>query len=143
MSDPTLELVRARRAEIGRIRESLDAEERDLEITERTLMRLAVKTTMTSSGTKSGVDQDHKAKPVLNLEPPAQLSSQKSLITTALQNAPEAWFESSDQLHAFIASVFNVEIPKSSFLPYLSDLKKREVIVRDGQRIALKDRVRR
>ncbi len=129
MSTDTLLLVRNRRAELAKQREALETEDAELAVTERTLVRLAG---IRPSG-PNGAAKPHGPKL-------PQPTSQKGLIVATLKTAVRAWFETGEALRKAVQDVHGVDIGKSSFQPYLSELKKTGVIVRDGQRVALAER---
>ena len=72
----------------------------------------------------------------------ANTASQKSLIVATLKTSDNVWFETGDELHKAVKRVHGIDINKNSFLPYLSGLKADGIIVREGQRIALADRLK-
>jgi hypothetical protein len=149
MSNSDLDLVRARRAEIAKLRTQLDAEDADLDVTERTLARLqaskppstaaheheeAIKAQPLEARTVRYRRRLRRAKPQL---------SQRDMITGTLRVQPEIWVKDSATLQQRIKEIHGVEIPKTSLYPYLSDLKGEGTIVRNADGgIALAERIR-
>jgi hypothetical protein len=127
MSDNPLDMVRGRREEISRTILELQAEDKDLEITERTLLRLnaIIKPIPTTIG---GDNQQGTI-------------SKKALVIKALRDSPNIWFDNPDSLHAYINNTYKVEIPSGSYPTYLSRLKTEGLISRIGLKIALTERV--
>ncbi|MEI9931388.1 MAG: hypothetical protein WDM89_12810 [Rhizomicrobium sp.] len=132
MSDSDIKLVRARREQIAKERAALDAEDADLDITERTLSRLAAATTLQERGS---------TRPVL-VRLPKHTPSHKDMVLGTLKASPTVWIASADALQKQISQIHKVFIGKSSLFPYLSELKTKGVIVRgkNGE-IALAERV--
>ena len=132
MSDSDLALVRARRAAISREIEELQEEDDDLEVTERVLARLqAAKAKANGNGAHVG--------------PPAPLAtrtmSQPEYVLGTLRAAENPWIESAVALQNMVRKVHGVDIPTNSFHPIISNLTKRGVVLRDGPRIALAERI--
>lgn len=123
MTQETLDMVRLRRKQISNEIADLKKEDEDLQVTERTLVRLAASMPQSS-------------------EPGAAApTSQKDMVVSTLRTSAEPWFESSTALHDAVRKIHGVDIKKGSFLPYLSDLKAKGVIARDDTgRIALASR---
>jgi hypothetical protein len=126
MSDPNLATVRARRAELAKLRRAIDDEDSELEIAERALTRLAA----------SRPESINFSRP---MSPPA---TQRELIEAVLKVSPDPWIESPAALRAEIERTHGVKIKPTSFQPLLSTLKKEGVIARDRLKIALADRIR-
>src|SRR2546430_4209675 len=130
MSDSDIQLVRERRAEIAKLRESLDQEDTDLAITEKTLVRLqAARSSVKPNGNGA------------SLFKPKGAISQGDMILGALRGSAKLWLDGSGELHDLIRSIHGVEINKNSFYPLISDLAKRGLVAKDGPRLALASRV--
>jgi len=134
MSDPSLATVRARRVELAKLRAAIDDEDKELEVAERALTRLAA-----SKGDLSHSQPEPARLPGLPGRPPA---THKELVTAVLRVSPEPWLSSPAELRAEIERTHGVNIKPTSFQPLISDLKKKGVVVRDRQRIALAERIR-
>lgn len=132
--EPNLSTVRARRAQINKLRKALDTEDHELEIAEAVLTRLAahhnvdiVPSIPQSNGTTTAIQQ-----PV----------TQRDLVIATLRTLSDPWIDSSANLLTEINSVHGASIKPSSLLPLLTALKNEGVIRRDGaNRIALAERV--
>lgn len=120
-----LAVVRAQREEIARKMAALQAEDAELAIAERVIARLA------PTETYSDRQEVRSGQPVRHID----------LVVQTLATMPQRWARDWSHLQGSIRSLFNVEIPKSSLQPYLSNLKNDGIVVRDGPRIALKSRV--
>jgi hypothetical protein len=129
MANPNITTVRARRQEIAKLRQSIDEEDKELEVTERTLMRLA----SSKPAPQPMVDE---VKPT-----PRGPISQADLVISTLEGTSKPWLDSPAALHAEIKRLHGVDIKKSSFQPVISQLKAKKIIVRDGTKIALASRV--
>lgn len=122
----TLAKIRARRAEIDRQIEALSAEVADLHVAERVVARFEA---------VSGPSQSAEG---------AKASSQPrhvDLIVATLKASPASWFVDWAALQRAIKELHDVDIPKSSLQPYLSNLKSAGIVVRNGPNIALRERV--
>ena len=67
--------------------------------------------------------------------------SQPELILATLRASADPWFESSAALHDEVLRIHGVDIKNNSLHPLLSGLKNEGLILRDGQRITLAERV--
>ena len=101
MSENVLDVVRRRRKQIAEAIIDLQEEDEELEVTERTLVRL-------SASRPRAVDSAATAP-----------TSHKEMIVSVLRTAAEPWFESSSALHEAVKAIHGVDIKKGSFLPYL------------------------
>lgn len=140
----SLARVRARRAEIarrlnaiGKETTDLRAEDSELAVTERTLVRL-----------------EGDGQTILDLVPVSpdpmankftgEKPSIKQLIIRTLKAAPNAWMDDSGAVWASIVREYGVAINKNSFYPQMHSLVTDDkVVVRDGRRIALAERLSR
>lgn len=133
-SGPTLDDVKARRAQIAAMRSALEAEDHELQIAERVLMRLARKTLAIA--------------PRL---PDEQISSQQigddgaasgtveELIIRTLRLSAVAWLTSAE-VKGDVDRMRGREVPMGTIGPVLTELKNKNIIVRDGNRVALSER---
>jgi len=143
--EPNLSTIRARRAQLAKYRQQIDAEDEELEIAERVLTRLAV-------GTNSPVGPAvRKSESSQHDEPSAEAIrtgagdqpnpvTHKDLVFAALRARAEPWV-SSRQLQTEIAEAHGIHIEDNSFLPLLSSLMAEGIIKRSEKGIALAERV--
>lgn len=127
--ESNLSMIRARLAEISRQQESLIKEAQELEIAVRVLTRLAATSSVTGAS---------EPPQVVRVGAPA---SQRGLVIAALRVSADPWFASPAELRAEIEQTHSVKIKNTSFQPLLSNLKTQGVVVRDGLRIALAERL--
>jgi hypothetical protein len=139
--DPNLTTVRQRRTALAQMREQIDAEDKELEITERVLTRLAAGTTAAPPSMQIvGLNGDSGN--LLTGPAAPQPVTQRDLVIATLRTFPDAWIDSSANLLTEITNAHGVAIKPSSLLPLLTTLKNEGVIRRDGaNRIALAERV--
>ena len=138
MSDSDIDLVRARRAEIAKLRKELDAEDAELDITERTLARLAAADRPASNG------HAKQSRIILRRSGTSVKPSQKDMIVGTLKAEPIAWITDAGALQAKIKEIHGVELPMTTIYPYLSSLKSDGIIVRGKSgEIALADRIKK
>jgi hypothetical protein len=138
--EPNLSTVRARLDQLQKLRERIDAEQKELEIAQRVLTRLAVGTT--SAPPALPVVGGDTVNPPAGRATEATPVTQKDLIVATLRARAEPWAESSRDLQAEIERTHGVHIKDNSLLPLLTMLKGEGVIRRDAQnRIALAERV--
>jgi len=136
----TLTTIRTRRAEIIKLRQALDDEEKELTIAERVIERLAASTPVTviapnANGAPLFFPQQAPDKP-------GRQPTHKELIIGTLRTVADPWVESSRVLHAKIKEIHGVDINfTGTFQPTLSDLKKAGTVLRDGPKIALAERI--
>jgi hypothetical protein len=123
MTNDPLSLIRERRAEIKGLRQTLDAEDADLDQAERTIVRLTHRPTGNGAAAPSEAPK-----------------TQKELVLHALKTSQSVWFESTRALRDEVAKLGR-DIPMSTFQPLISDLTKKEIIARDGSKIGLAERV--
>jgi hypothetical protein len=121
-ADP-LALIRSRRAEIKDQRQKLDAEDAELDQAERTIVRLSHRPT----------GNGH----VMPWEAP---KTQKEYVIATLKTSENAWFENVRALRDAVAAK-GKDLPITTFQPLISDMVKNDGLVRDGSKIALKERV--
>jgi hypothetical protein len=123
----TITNIRARRAEIAQLMEALEQEDDELEMAEKVVARLEA-----NPKTNGSAVTTTKANGAL---------TQRDMIVGILRTRDNPWVESSKTLHTEIHKLYGVKITPGSFLPMLSYLKKKDVIVRAGPKIALAERV--
>jgi hypothetical protein len=63
----------------------------------------------------------------------------KDLIVTVLRQMPKVW-TTANEIQTRVSELKGEEVPMSTISPYLTTLKNDEIIVRNGMRIALKER---
>jgi len=125
MSDDSLILLRARRAEIKAERIRLDAEDTELDQAEKTIIRLA----SLKSGSKPSS---------LNGSTP---KTQKEFVIYTLKTSEKDWFESTRELRDAVA-LKGKDIPFTTFQPLISDMTNSdETLVREGSKVGLAERV--
>jgi hypothetical protein len=131
--EPNLSTVRARRAQIAKLRKVLDTEDQELEIAETVLVRLSAHSI---ADTVPNIPQTNGTTTVTQ-----QPVTQKDLVIGTLRARIEPWVDSSRDLQAEIERTHGVLIRDSSLLPLLTTLKGDGIIRRDAQnRIALTER---
>jgi len=126
--EPNLTTVRDRRALLAKARQQIDAEDKEMEVAERALTRLAAGTgTASGSGSANGA-----ATPV----------TQRDLVISTLKHRADPWVTSSADLADEIEFTHGTLIKPTSLLPLLTTLKNEGIIRRDAQnRIVLAERV--
>jgi hypothetical protein len=143
--EPNLSMIRARRAQLAKYRQQIDAEDKELEIAERVLTRLAV-------GTNSPVAPEVLMSGSSQLDEPSAEAirtgagdqptpvTHKDLVLATLRARAEPWVPSSRQLQGEIAEAHGIHIEDNSFLPLLSGLMEEGIIKRSEKGIALAGR---
>jgi hypothetical protein len=138
--NPTLTSIRARRAEITKLRQALDLEDQELAVAERVVSRLEAHTAMQNENVDLSVPMvAHSSVSATAMLIPAP-ARQADFVIATLRASENVWFESSAALEREIAKTHGVIIKPTSLQPLLSNLKKRGAIVREGPRIALAQR---
>jgi hypothetical protein len=140
MSDSDLSLVRARRAAIKREMESLEEEDEELQTAERVLARLQASKVVKPAVAITAGNGAHATSTA-----PTKSSgrmSQPDYVIGTLKAVQNPWVDSPVALQGLIKTLHNVEIPTNSFHPILHHLRADGVIVRDGSRLALAERVK-
>jgi hypothetical protein len=139
-------MIRARRAELAKYRQQIDAEDKELESAERVLTRLAVATTsaVAPAFVRSGSSQLDEA-PADSVRTGAgdhpTPVTHKDLVITTLRARAEPWVRSSCQFQSEIAKAHGIHIKDTSFLPLLGGLMEEGIIKRSEKGIALAERV--
>jgi hypothetical protein len=155
MSDtPTfLGAVRARRAEIAAQQRALEEEDDELAVAERVAERLEPSLrSKAAAGDRDAPNTEPTAaaaviagKGGLSVRATVQTlrrsMSQPELIVATLRASADPWFESSAALHDEILRIHGVDIKGNSLLPSLTGMKKDGLIIRNGPRLALAERV--
>jgi hypothetical protein len=142
---PNLSIIRARRAELAKYRQQIDAEDKELEMAERALTRLAVDTTsavapaVVMSGSSQLEETPADAVRTAAGDQPTPVTH-KDLVIRTLRARAEPWVPSSCQLQAEIAEVHGIHIKDTSFLPVLIGLMEEGIIKRSEKAIALAER---
>jgi hypothetical protein len=137
MSD-ALSIIRARRNEIAAAIADLEDEDKDLGTAELVLARLAGGVSAPKPPGASSL-KTASAPPSAN-EAKVRPSSQRGMVMEVLRDSGEAWLASGD-LIAEVQKLWGAQVPEMSLRPLLSTMKRERVIVRDGHRIALRERV--
>jgi hypothetical protein len=120
MSDDSLILIRARRAEIKAEHKRLDDEDAELDHAEKTIIRLA--------------SARHQNKPSPNGANP---KTQKEYVLHALQTHRGGWYENVKDLRDAVAAI-GKDIPMSSFQPLISDMVNTDkTLQREGSKVGL------
>jgi hypothetical protein len=138
--EPNLSTVRARRAQIAKLRKALDDEDQKLEVAEQVLVQLAAVPSGEVSPTigVSMASNDGISIGVAGRQP----VTQKDLVIATLRTRKDPWSPGSRELANEIEQTHGVTINLPSLLPLLTKLKDNGVIRRDAQnRIALAERV--
>ena len=143
--EPNLSTIRARRAQLAKYRQQIDAEEKELEIAERALSRLAVGTDNPVAPadliSESSQRNEPSTEPIrIGAGDQPKPATHKDLVLAALRARPEPWFASSRQLQTEIAEVHGLHIEDNSFLLLLSGLMEQGIIKRSEKGIALAER---
>jgi hypothetical protein len=125
MSDPLI-TIRTRRSEIARAIELLRTEDDELATTEAVLQRL-------------GGQVATVARPSGEAQRWARPRSQREFVLDVLSNSDSAWLETREIVRQAKAR-WGVSIPEPSLRPLLSVMKRRNVIVRRGRVVALRER---
>jgi hypothetical protein len=125
MTDDSLILIRARRAEIKAERKRLDIEDADLDHAEKTIVRLAALRPQAKAATNGAAPK-----------------TQREFVTYTLKTSEVDWFESVRDLRDAVA-LNGKDIPLTSFQPLISSMVNEDgTLVRDGNRVGLKERVK-
>ncbi len=117
----SLAIIRARRAEIAKLRKELEEEDAELNQVERTIMRL------TASG-QGGNGSDK------------QPSTQREYVIATMRDSKIDWFDSVAALREEVAR-HGRDIKMTTFQPLVSQMTAAKVLRRDGQRVGLVERV--
>jgi hypothetical protein len=133
MDMDTLNLIRARRAEIAkqhqsarRVLETLEKEDAELEAAERVIVRLAGTTKVDGSAVPSGK------------------LSQRDAVISALRLSADPWFCDASALREEASKLYGQEIAQTTFQPLLSTLTNKDrVVVREGPKVALAERIKK
>jgi hypothetical protein len=142
--EPNLSTIRARRAQLANYRQQIDAEDKELEIAERVLTRLAVGTNspvapaVLMSGSSQLDEPSAEARTGAGDQPTPV--THKDLVIATLRARTEPWIPSSRQLQSEIAEAHGIHIEDNSFLPLLSGLMEEGIIKRSEKGIALAKR---
>jgi len=140
--EPNLSTIRARRAQLAEYRQQIDAEDKELELAERVLTRLAVGTNspVAPAVLMSGSSQldEPSAKARTGDQPTPVIH--KDLVIATLGARAEPWVPSSSLLQAEIAEAHGIHIEDNSFLPLLSGLMGEGIIKRSAKGFALAGR---
>ena len=125
MSDPLI-TIRTRRAEIARAIELLRTEDDELATTEAVLQRLGGQVATVA---RPGGEAQRWTRP----------RSQREFVLDVLSNSENAWLRIGEIVKQARAR-WGVSIPEPSLRPLLSVMKRRNVIVRQGRVVALRER---
>jgi hypothetical protein len=152
--NPNLGDVRARRAKIARELQALQAEDRRLQTVEEALVELATKMGDDSGSPErgqlvrkrlpSGTAQPQPPSPKdervrLRRRRPRQ-NTTAALIVDVLRTSTTAW-RTANEIQEEVGQRKGQPVPMSTISPTLSDMKAKGLIVRDGLKVALKERV--
>jgi hypothetical protein len=152
MSDnPSLADVRARRAEIAKIIEPLQAEERELAAVEAVLVRRfgstppagptpATASSVAPQGAEKSDDDEEFVHDVVKRKMKGNETIEE-LILMSLDECSEDWWTAA-QMQENLKEIKGREVPMSSVSPTLSNMKNRGLIVRDGLNFALPARAK-
>ena len=123
----SLQRIRTERAEIARQRAAMDRRDADLAVAERILSEIEG-------------DAAHQTLPLnamLSVMPASGVSRRDRVVESL--SGEKIWMTSAE-INEAIAKRHGAPIKTTSFYPMLTTLKNDGVIVRDGERIALKSR---
>jgi hypothetical protein len=131
--DNTLTLIRLRRQEIAKQRETaqrtietLDKEDGELAAAERVIVRLSGAFVATTSGASVG-----------------NKLTQREAVLLALRSSAAPWFPDIEALREEASTIYGKDIPKTTLQPMLSTLTNEDkLVVRDGAKIALAERAK-
>ena len=143
--EPNLSMIRARRAELAKYRQQIDAEDKELESAERALTRLSVATTsaVTPAVVMSGSSRLEEA-PADAVRTAAEDQptpvNHKDLVIRTLRARTEPWVPSSCQFQAEIAEAHGIHIKDTRFVPLLGGLMEEGIIKRSEKGFALAER---
>lgn len=121
-----LDTIRERRAAIAAQRTSLDREDAELAVAERVLARMAG-------------EEPAPVNAMTSLVRPRDALSRRDKVLDVLSG--EAVWMNSREINAAIFKKHGAFIKGSSFFPMLTTLKNEGVILREGDKMALKSRV--
>jgi hypothetical protein len=129
MSNDSLILIKERRTHIGRERarlatqlQSLDNEDKELEIAEKTILRLAA-----MQGASKPASGGNGIYP----------KTQKEFVLHALKLHRGGWYENVKDLREAVAAL-GKDIPMTSFQPLISDMVNTDkTLLRDGSKVGL------
>jgi hypothetical protein len=142
--EPNLSTIRARRAQLANYRQQIDAEDKELEIAERVLTRLAVGTNspvapaVLMSGSSQLDEPSAEARTGAGDQPTPV--THEDLVIATLRARAEPWVPSSGQLQAEIGEAHGIHIEDNRFVPLLSRLMQEGIIKRSEKGIALAKR---
>ena len=141
MSD--LSTIQARRAELAAHRQAIEAEEQELAIAERVLVRLArnaiSRSAITASGSAVLDDLTLEANATVSSNSLPKTFSTKDLIRSLLSSSAVVWL-TSQEVRDGVVLAKGRDVPKSTIGPTLTAMKEAGIIVRDGNKVALKER---
>ena len=143
--EPNLSVIRARRAKLAKYRQQIDAEDKELEMAERALTRLAVDTTSAVAPAlvlagSSQLDETPADAVRTRADDQSTPMTHRDLVITTLRARAEPWVPSSCQLQAEIAEAHGIHIKDTSFVPLLGGLMEEGIIKRSEKAIALAER---
>lgn len=150
MSNPSLTDVQARRAEIKSEREvlrerdqGLVAEDQDLAVAERALLRLAGTTAQEMQVyPDDGLGSWYSSKGWLTpLTPRPVGGTQEQYTVWLLEGSVDPW-ATANQIQAGLNHFLERPVPMSSVSPMLTAMKNKGTIVRDNLKVALASRVK-
>jgi hypothetical protein len=143
--EPNFSMIRARRAELAKYRQQIDAEDKELEMAERALTRVAADTTsaVAPAVVMSGSSQlDRTPANAIRTGAGDQPTpvTHRDLVIRTLRARAQPWVPSSCQLQAEIAEAHGVHIKDTSFVPVLGSLMEEGMIKRSEKGLALAER---
>jgi hypothetical protein len=152
MTNPTLQDVRNRRAQIAKITADLTAEDAELATAEKVLIRLSAAPSLPLIPI---VVAEPEALPVsVPTAPAAQESESEGLVSDAVkeimtghetleqlivlmfENCSDDWWTASE-VQTCLTEIKGKEVPMSSISPTLTNMKNNGLIVRDGFNVGL------
>jgi hypothetical protein len=152
MTNPTLQDVRNRRAEIAKITADLKVEDAELATAEKVLIRLGATAPLPLMPV---VIAEPEAAPVSVSMPPASQEAEseglvsdvvknimtgheslEQLIALMFENCSDEWW-TANEVQICLTEIKGKEVPMSSISPTLTNMKNNGVIVRDGFNVGL------
>lgn len=136
--------IREQKAALNRAIQEAQAQLADLDMAERIVLRFGreVESPQISDGDHNARHGDYT--PQLPVAPAVtsgdRASTTKALMQSVLRGSPSPWM-TSDELREQVSALKGTEVPMGTVGPTLSNLKNEGVIVRDGFKVALAERL--
>ncbi len=132
-----LDKIKARRSELAAQLRAIEQEERELQIAEKVLLRLAripaISPNIGSGIWREKLDRNNAS------DATQRAATTPNLVLQSLTQSAVVWL-TSNEVQADVTRMKGAEVPMSTISPTLSNLKKDGIIVRDGNKVALRER---